>query len=242
MTPDQLNERDSAKPYGATGRAAEGLMQDPSRRSRRWTRAKATAIQAAPAAAGKSVATSKAKVAVVPTTASNDIPFPGGAVRLVDGQRVNMQVDSPKVMGGSNWPAFNRVLLETTLATIATTTNDPEAASHRIAAAAAALAAFKPADEIEAMLAGQAVALHFGALECLRRATLPDQHPEVASKLRRDGANLARGMTDMLEALDRKRGKGPQIVRVERVVVHEGGQAIVGNVQPAVSKVGKGQR
>jgi hypothetical protein len=35
----------------------------------------------------------------------------------------------------------------------------------------------------------------------------------------------------MLDALDRKRGKGPQVVRVERVVVHEGGQAIVGNVQ-----------
>jgi hypothetical protein len=46
-------------------------------------------------------------------------------------------------------------------------------------------------------------------------------------------------MTDMLEALDRKRGKGPQVVRVERVVVHEGGQAIVGNVQPAV-KAGEG--
>ena len=46
-------------------------------------------------------------------------------------------------------------------------------------------------------------------------------------------------MTDMLEALDRKRGKGPQVVRVERVVVNEGGQAIVGNVQPA--KAGKGQ-
>jgi hypothetical protein len=38
-------------------------------------------------------------------------------------------------------------------------------------------------------------------------------------------------MTDMLDALDRKRGKGPQVVRVERVVVHEGGQAIVGNVK-----------
>ena len=37
-------------------------------------------------------------------------------------------------------------------------------------------------------------------------------------------------MTDMIEALDRKRGKGPQVVRVERVIVHEGGQAIVGNV------------
>jgi hypothetical protein len=43
-------------------------------------------------------------------------------------------------------------------------------------------------------------------------------------------------MADMLDALDRKRGKGPQVVRVERVVVHEDGQAIVGNVQPPVSK------
>ena len=43
---------------------------------------------------------------------------------------------------------------------------------------------------------------------------------------------MARAMTDMLDALDRKRGKGPQqVVRVERVVVHEGGQAIVGNVK-----------
>ena len=64
---------------------------------------------------------------------------------------------------------------------------------------------------------------------------------DAASKLRKDGANLARAMTDMLDALDRKRGKGPQVVRVERVVVHEGGQAIVGNVQPGVaSKVGEG--
>ena len=49
--------------------------------------------------------------------------------------------------------------------------------------------------------------------------------------MRKDGANLARGMTDMVDAMDRKRGKGPQVVRVERVVVHQGGQAIVGNVQ-----------
>jgi hypothetical protein len=37
-------------------------------------------------------------------------------------------------------------------------------------------------------------------------------------------------MTDVLDALDRKRGKR-QAVRVERVVVQEDGQAIVGNVQ-----------
>jgi len=44
-------------------------------------------------------------------------------------------------------------------------------------------------------------------------------------------------MVDMLDGLDRRRGKVSQTVRVERVVVH--GQAIVGNVQPAAqAKVG----
>jgi hypothetical protein len=51
------------------------------------------------------------------------------------------------------------------------------------------------------------------------------------ARMRKDGANLAQGMTDMVDALDRKRGKGPQVVRVERVTVHQGGQAIVGTVQ-----------
>src|SRR6476620_7026521 len=80
------------------------------------------------------------------------------------------------------------------------------------------------------LLAAQATALHYASMECLHRAMLPQQPADLASKLRKDGANLSRGMTDMLEALDRKRGKGPQVVRVERVVVQEGGQAIVGNV------------
>ena len=37
-------------------------------------------------------------------------------------------------------------------------------------------------------------------------------------------------MADMLDALDRRRGKAPQVVRVERVVVQDGGRAIVGAV------------
>jgi hypothetical protein len=102
--------------------------------------------------------------------------------------------------------------------------------SRAIQAAGAALKAFKPRDEIEGMIAAQAVAMHFQAMECLRRAMLPEQLPEIASKLRRDGANLVRAMTDMVEALSRKRGKGPKIVRVERVIVQEGANAIVGNV------------
>ena len=107
-------------------------------------------------------------------------------------------------------------------------------------AAYTALAAFKPFNEVEAMLASQAVAMHFGAMECFRRAMHPKQPADIAGKLRKDGANLSRGMADMLDALDRKRGKSPKVVRVERVVVHEGGQAIVGNVQHGAAKGGEG--
>ena len=40
-----------------------------------------------------------------------------------------------------------------------------------------------------------------------------------------------RTFTAQLEALKRYRSKGKQVVRVERVTVQEGGQAIVGNVE-----------
>ena len=71
--------------------------------------------------------------------------------------------------------------------------------------------------------------MHLGAIECFRRALHPGQPADVASKLRKDGANLARAMTEMLDTLDRKRGKSAQVVRVERVIVH--GQAVVGSVR-----------
>lgn len=137
-----------------------------------------------------------------------------------------------KELGGSASPAFNGVMLRQVLPTVWSPKSEHDGDAQRIPAVARALAAFKPEDEIEGMLAAQAVAMHFGAMECFRRAMIPEQTAEVASKLRRDGANLARGMTDMLAALDRKRGKSPrQVVRVENVVIQEGAQAIVGNVQ-----------
>jgi hypothetical protein len=100
-------------------------------------------------------------------------------------------------------------------------------------ATGAALAAFRPTDAIEGMMAAQAVMLHNLAMEAGRRAMIPDQPSDIASKLRKDAANSARAMTEMVDALARHRGKGPQVVRVERVVVNEGGQAVVGNVSAA---------
>lgn len=138
---------------------------------------------------------------------------------------------------GSDVEPFNQKLMDDLFPCfwIRTSGQDPQEAKNQgLMAAAAALTAFKPKDEIEGMLAAQAVALHAASIECLRRAMLSQQPAEVASKLRKDGANMARAMTDMLDALDRKRGKGSQqVVRVERVMIAEGGQAIVGNVTAA---------
>jgi hypothetical protein len=149
---------------------------------------------------------------------------------------VYLDRDRAHDVGGSRSDDFNTAILRRTMDAIYT---PPSAGVNgeieTINAAMAALAAFKPTDEIEGMIASQAVAMHHAAMECFRRAMLAGQSFDVGSKFRRDGANLARGMTDMLDALDRKRGKGPQVVRVERVTVHDGGQAIVGNVTPSAA-------
>jgi hypothetical protein len=152
---------------------------------------------------------------------------------------VQVAPEAVRLLGGSDEKEFNALILAETLlcARVPVGGGAPE----RLAAVAAALGAFKPKDEIDAMFAAQAVALHFSTIECLRRAMIPEQPFEIASKLRKDGANLARCMADMIEALDRKRGKGPQVVRVERVVVHDGGQAIVGAVSAGASIRGRGE-
>ena len=147
--------------------------------------------------------------------------------------------DSLRSICGSKSPQFNKVLFRQTVSAMWALGPGPDAQDKHIAAVSAALAAFKPTDEIEAMLASQAIAMNCAAMECFRRAMLPDQPPDIASKLRRDGANLARGMTDMVDALDRRRGKeGQQHVTVEHVHVHSGGKAIVGNIGSGAAKGG----
>jgi hypothetical protein len=109
-----------------------------------------------------------------------------------DGTKVEIRgsLDQLRQVGGSPVDAFNSILLRETLATVWCQNTEDDTQSKRFGAVAAALRAFKPKDELEGMLAAQAVALHFGAMECLRRAMIRDQPFEVATKLRKDGANL----------------------------------------------------
>jgi hypothetical protein len=93
-----------------------------------------------------------------------------------------------------------------------------------------------PADVLESALAAQLSAVHNYGMRLLRRASR-GQNDDVAgvhvSRALRLIASFQRGV----EVLDSHRRRGqPQIVRVERVTVNSGGQAVVGVV------TGKGSR
>ncbi len=92
------------------------------------------------------------------------------------------------------------------------------------------VAGVRPRDEIEAMLAIQMGAIHQATMMMARRLnhvkTLPQQ-----DSAERALNKLARTFTSQVETLKRYRSKADQTVRVERVEVKDGGQAIVGNVQ-----------
>lgn len=92
------------------------------------------------------------------------------------------------------------------------------------------VAGVRPQDEIEAMLAIQMGAIHQATMMMARRLNHVKSLPQQDSAERALN-KLARTFTSQVETLKRYRSKADQTVRVERVEVKEGGQAIVGNVQ-----------
>lgn len=88
-----------------------------------------------------------------------------------------------------------------------------------------------PQDGLVGMLATQMVTTHRVAMEQLRRAMIPEQTFEGAEASINRANKLMRTFTKQIEALNTYRGKASQQkMTVEHVHVHEGGQAIVGNV------------
>lgn len=92
------------------------------------------------------------------------------------------------------------------------------------------IASVEPKDELEAMLAAQMAAVHVCAMDSSRRF-LWAESLDSRDSAERALTKLTRTYAQQLETLKRYRSKGQQVVRVERVTVHEGGQAIVGAVQ-----------
>ena len=95
----------------------------------------------------------------------------------------------------------------------------------------------EPRDHVEAMLATQMAAVQMATMTFARRLahveTLPQQ-----DAAERAFNKLARTFTTQVEALKRYRSTGQQTVRVERVTVEAGGQAIVGPVSTSAGRGG----
>jgi hypothetical protein len=81
------------------------------------------------------------------------------------------------------------------------------------------------------MMAAQLIAAHNAAMECYRRAMITEQTFEARRENLNQANKLSRTWATLLEALNKHRGKGQQKVTVEHVHVHQGGQAIVGNIK-----------
>ena len=132
-------------------------------------------------------------------------------------------------IGCSSNDAFNNIVLNQALRAV-WVSSDSDQRDQQYQAALAGMIGLKPRDELEGMMAAQLVALHNAAMECFRRAMIPEQTFEGRESSLKHATKLSRAYAELLLALDKHRGKGQQRVTVEHVHVHQGGQAIVGAV------------
>jgi len=95
--------------------------------------------------------------------------------------------------------------------------------------AIAMVAGIGPRDGLEAMLAVQMVSVQMASMAFLRKMNHTETIPQLDIQ-ERTVNKLMRTFTSQMEALRKHRNGGNQKVVVEHVHVHEGGQAIVGNV------------
>ena len=145
-----------------------------------------------------------------------------------------------KHIGGSTCDDWNEVVGNQASKSI-WRSSDPEYLQKQQIAVAAGMVGIAPRDEIEAMIAAQLIACHNASMECFRRAMINQQSFEGRSENLNQANKLSRTYAGLLEALNRHRGKGQQKVTVEHVHVHQGGQAIVGNVEAGAGAVGKSE-
>jgi hypothetical protein len=134
-------------------------------------------------------------------------------------------------IGGSKSDTWNNVLATQAVPTVWAKNSNEEERKTLFGATIAGLIGIAPKDELEGMLAAQLVACHNASMECYRRAMIGEQSFEGRRENLSQANKLSRTYATLLEALNRHRGKGQQKVTVEHVHVHEGGQAIVGNVE-----------
>ncbi|MFT7190998.1 MAG: hypothetical protein ACI9KS_000843 [Sulfitobacter sp.] len=96
---------------------------------------------------------------------------------------------------------------------------------------AAMQAELKPRDAVEAMLITQMVTTHVAMTSLSQKMMDASSGHKVREALERSTTRLCRTYLAQMDALKKYRAKAQQTVRVERVHVESGGQAIVGDVR-----------
>ena len=133
-------------------------------------------------------------------------------------------------IGGSNSDDWNNRIANETINALWLKHLDGEMRQREMVTAVYGLIGIHPGDELEGMMAAQLIASHSAAMECYRKAMLPEQSFEGRREALNQANKLSRSFATLLETLNRYRGKGQQKVTVEHVHVHAGGQAVVGAV------------
>ena len=142
----------------------------------------------------------------------------------------NGPISNTKYLGGSRYDTFNNEIATQAVHALWSDNSSSENRVRKQQTCLEAMAGIAPQDEIEGMLAAQMIACHSSAMECFRRAMIKEQPFEGRNQNLNFANKLSRTYALHMEALDKHRGKGQQKVTVEHVHVHQGGQAIVGNV------------
>jgi hypothetical protein len=154
-------------------------------------------------------------------TSSDTLPARSGA------EREHAQFFSGIV--GTEVPQLGLQLFNQVMATLPVSETEEQKQEGALAMVAA-LRGIAPRDQLEGMLAVQMVGVHQLAMAQLRTASRCDGQETWATATNL-AVKLTRTFADLVEALNRHRGKGQQKVTVEHVQVNSGGQAVVGNIE-----------
>lgn len=145
---------------------------------------------------------------------------------ITQAQQVELYSATLYAITGSTSPEYARMLFAQTLAG----QFGSEDGSTFANAINGALLSMAPTDIIEGQLCARILILNNQIMEYMSRAASPTQTADGRDLNINRATKLMRVYNDTLDALNRHRRKGEQRVVVQHVNVHNGGQAIVGEV------------
>ena len=149
----------------------------------------------------------------------------------------------PSEIVGLDWKAKELAEHLVVQVTNALVSGREDSLAKRVDTGIQAISAIKPDGLLQAMLATQMIAVHDAAIEFIRRSTLADQTIDgVDSNINR-AVRLTKVFVEQIETMQKLKGEsGRQKVTVEHVHIHQGAQAIVGNVEAGKRNSGEGGR